>query len=159
MPAMKTTLLLLLLATLLLSATVLAADATAPQPVTGQTERLDIRKDPGHRETILDLVFGSTPALPTEHGTLVLDAFIDADGDGRHGANESALVGEITCTVDNIEYPVPAFIPGLDYNGRYEVRCTGTNYLPTVNESNILIERRGAVIEIDLPCRPALPPR
>jgi hypothetical protein len=158
MPTMKTIRLLLLLTPLFLATTTFAAETPASQ-ATGQTEQLDIRQDVGNRETILDLVFGSTPAPPTEHGTLVLDAFIDKNGDGVRGSDEPALTGEIVCTVDKIDYIVPAFIPGLDYNGRYEVRCTGTNYLPTINESNILIERRGAVIEIDLPCRPSSSPR
>lgn len=148
---MKTTLLPILLLTTLLTAPAFAADET---PAERPPESLDIHEDAGRKETILDLVFGSTPAPPTEKGTLVVDAFDDKNGNGKRDTDEPALVKEIVCTVDKINYPVPAFIPGLDYNGRYEVRCSGERWQPKVPEDNIFIERRGAVIEIDLPCRP-----
>jgi len=152
MRAMKTTApLFALLCTLLLAAPALAVDEP---PADSRTEQLDIREDAGRKETVLDLVFGTTPAPPTEHGTLIVDAFDDKNGDGKRDDNEPALQKEIVCTVDKIDYPVPAFIPGLDYNGRYEVRCRGERYRPAVTDSTIFIERRGAVIEIDLPCQP-----
>jgi len=148
---MKNTLFPFLLLFALLAAPALAADEPASER---PPESLDIHEDLNRKETILDLVFGSSPQPPTEKGTLVLDAFDDKNGNGRRDADEPALVKQIVCTVDKIDYPVPAFIPGLDYNGRYEVRCSGERWLPKVPDDSIFIERRGAVIEIDLPCQP-----
>lgn len=119
----------------------------------GGTEEFGIKEEPDRKETILDLIFGSTPGMPTERGILVIDAFEDLDNDGKKDASEPELRNEITCQIDKIDYSVPAFIPGLDYNNRYEIRCSGKNYYPTMPDKEILIEHRGHVIEIELPCR------
>ncbi len=116
-------------------------------------EEFGIRERPVHKETVLDLIFGSTPRSPTERGILVIDAFEDLDSNGVRGDGEPELKNEIVCQIDRIDYTVPAFIPGLDYNNRYEVRCSGKNYYPTMPNKEILIEHRGHVIEIELPCR------
>jgi len=118
-----------------------------------ESEQFGIKEQPVHRETVLDLIFGSTPRLPTERGILVIDAFEDLDNNGKKGEKEPELRNEIVCQVDNTDYKVPAFIPGLDYNNRYEIRCSGNNYYPTMPDKEILIEHRGHVIEIALPCR------
>ncbi len=118
-----------------------------------EAEEFGIKEKPARKETILDLIFGSTPGMPTERGILVIDAFEDLNRDGKRTDNEPALRNEIVCQIDKIDYTVPAFIPGLDYNNRYEVRCSGQNYYPTMPDKEILIEHRGHVIEIDLPCR------
>jgi len=116
------------------------------------TEDFQVRERPVRKETVLDLIFGSTPEMPTERGILVIDAFEDLDRNGIRGENEPELRDVITCNVDSIDYQVPAFIPGLVYNNRYEVRCSGTDYYPVIPDKKILIERRGHVIEIELPC-------
>lgn len=117
-----------------------------------KAEEFGIKEKPARNETILDLIFGSTPGLPTERGILVIDAFEDLNKDGKKSDNEPELRNEIICQIDKIEYSIPAFIPGLDYNNRYEVRCSGENYYPTMPDKEILIEHRGHVIEIELPC-------
>ena len=122
-------------------------------PSADPAEEFGIKEEPVRKETVLDLIFGSTPEQPTEKGILVIDAFEDLDHNGIRDKNEPELRNEITCVVDKIEYAVPAFIPGLDYNNRYEVRCSGTTYFPVLTDREILIEHRGHVIEIDLPCR------
>lgn len=126
-----------------------------PESVAAQNsaEEFGIKEEPARKETILDLIFGSTPSMPTERGILVIDAFEDLDNNGFKDKNEPELKNEIVCQIDRIEYTVPAFIPGLDYNNRYEVRCSGKNYYPTMPDKEILIEHRGHVIEIELPCR------
>ena len=116
-------------------------------------EEFGIKEKPVRKETVLDLVFGSTPEMPTERGILVIDAFEDLDNNGKKGDAEKELRNEIICQIDKIDYSVPAFIPGLDYNNRYEIRCSGKNYYPTMPNKEILVKHRGQVIEIDLPCR------
>ena len=131
---------------LLLISTPATADDEEP-------EEFGIKERPVRKETVLDLIFGSTPELPTERGILVIDAVEDLDNNGRKDANEPELRNEIVCRIDKIDYSVPAFIPGLDYNNRYEVRCSGEKYFPSMPDREILIEHRGHVIEIELPCR------
>jgi len=129
-----------------LSVPVAAADKS-------DAEEFGIKEEPVRKETILDLIFGSTPGMPTERGILVIDAFEDLDNNGKKDDSEPELRNEITCQIDKIDYSIPAFIPGLDYNNRYEIRCSGNNYYPTMPDKEILIEHRGHVIEIELPCR------
>jgi hypothetical protein len=128
----------------------LAPVAAADQ---SEAEEFGIKEEPVRKETILDLIFGSTPGMPTERGILVIDAFEDLDNNGKKDDSEPELRNEITCQIDKIDYSIPAFIPGLDYNNRYEIRCSGNNYYPTMPDKEILIEHRGHVIEIQLPCR------
>jgi hypothetical protein len=127
--------------------------APAAHTANGDAEEFGIKEQPEHKETVLDLIFGSAPEMPTERGILVIDAFEDLDRNGVKGSEEPELRNEIICQIDKIDYKVPAFIPGLDYNNRYEVRCSGKNYYPTLPDKEILIEHRGHVIEISLPCR------
>ena len=117
-----------------------------------EAEEFGIKERPARKETILDLIFGSTPGMATERGILVIDAFEDLNRDGKKSENEPELRNEIVCQIDSIDYSIPAFIPGLDYNNRYEVRCSGKNFFPTMPDKEILIEHRGHVIEIELPC-------
>lgn len=117
------------------------------------TEEFGIKEKPVRKETVLDLVFGSTPEMPTERGILVIDAYEDLDNNGEKGETEQELRNEIICQIDKIDYSIPAFIPGLDYNNRYEIRCSGKNYYPTMPDKEILVKHRGQVIEIALPCR------
>ncbi|PLX72672.1 MAG: hypothetical protein C0615_11850 [Desulfuromonas sp.] len=118
-----------------------------------KADNFDIREEPAHRETILDLFFGSAPALATERGILVINAFDDQNNSGSRDPDEPELRKEIVCTIDKIDYSIPAFIPGLDYNNHYEVRCRGSNFYPTMPDKKILVEHRGDIIELDLPCR------
>jgi hypothetical protein len=109
----------------------------------------------GHRiekENLLDLVFGSPPPMATERGILIIDAFHDLNGNGRRDADEGDLDEGVFCLVDDIEYAVPAFIPGLAYDGSYKVLCAGDRYRPTVSKENVFVRQRGQIITLDLPC-------
>ena len=84
---------------------------------------------------ILNIILDKTPAMSTERGTLVIDAYIDSNSNSLWDADEPDLKGEIICTIDDLDYPVPAFIPGLDYNARYKISCQGTgSYQPTASQ-------------------------
>ena len=117
-----------------------------------EAEKFGIKEQPVRKETVLDLIFGSTPEMPTERGILVIDAFEDLNNDGLQDEDEPELRNKIVCKIDKIDYSIPAFIPGLDYNNRYEIRCSGEQYYPTMPDKEILIEHRGHIIEIKLPC-------
>ncbi len=108
---------------------------------------------PSRQGNILNIVLGRSPERSTERGTLVLEAFHDANGDGVHNEGEEILRDEISCIVDEVNYMLPAFIPGLDYNARYSIKCRGKkNYEPTAVTKNVLIARRGTIITISIPC-------
>jgi len=130
----------------------LAADESA-----GQTQARFNLKQGEHGEapqkSIFELTFGSIPEMATERGILVIDAFFDEDGDMEHGPDEDTLHGQIQCQIDEIDYSVPAFIPGLDYQETYELDCRGKRYQPQVNEDLVFIRKRGQIVQIDLPCR------
>ena len=145
----RTLLTALFLATLL----VLSSVSSSFSQEKTKPEEFGIKERPVRKETVLDLIFGSAPALSTERGILVIDAFEDLNANGQKDETEPELRNEIICNIDKIDYAVPAFIPGLDYNNRYEVRCSGERYYPTMPDKEILIEHRGHVIEIALPCR------
>ena len=115
-------------------------------------ENIDIYDETPKKETILDLIFGSEARLPTERGILIIDAFEDLNKNGVQDNTEPVLSNQVSCTIDKINYSVPAFIPGLNYNDRYKVRCSSENYSIYTPPKDIFIERRGHVIEISLPC-------
>lgn len=142
--------------TILLVATLLLVQVfpSVAKPADGEEppENLDIHDETPNKETILDLIFGSDVALPTERGILIIDAFEDLNRNGIQDSGEPALTNEISCQVDSIDYSIPAFIPGLDYNSRYKVRCSSETYSLYSPPKDVFIERRGHVIEISLPC-------
>jgi hypothetical protein len=82
-----------------------------------------------------------------------MEAYHDADGNGEYTEGEDFLRDEISCVVDEVKYPLPAFIPGLDYNARYKIKCQGRRtYEPTAVSKNVLVARRGEIISISIPC-------
>lgn len=127
---------------------------SSPQPE--PTESFERSRSPEREKkgNILNIILDKAPALSTERGTLVIDAFIDDNANGVWEESETDLKGEISCTLDEIDYPVPAFIPGLDYNARYKISCQGNDlYQPTLNQKNVLVARRGQIIKLTIPCR------
>jgi len=103
---------------------------------------------------ILNIVLDKPPAISTERGTLVIEAFLDLNKNQQRDDAETDLYDVITCTLDEIDYAIPAFIPALDYNARYKLSCQGTTeFQPTVNQKNVLIARRGEIIHMVIPCR------
>ncbi|HEY7746217.1 MAG TPA: hypothetical protein VIA07_07765 [Desulfuromonadales bacterium] len=115
----------------------------------------NVRKDIEKKGNIFDLVFGSPPPLATQRGILLIDSFFDKNENGRRDTGEDGLNQEIFCLVDNIEYSVPAFIPGLAYRGSYKVLCAGERYEPAITKEDFFIERRGQIVRVDIPCRKA----
>lgn len=107
---------------------------------------------------ILNIILDKAPSLSTERGTLVIEAFLDLNKNQQRDENEVDLYDVISCTLDDIDYAIPAFIPALDYNARYKLTCQGTaEFQPTVNQKNVLIARRGQIINMIIPCRATTP--
>ncbi|MFN2258024.1 MAG: hypothetical protein ABR516_06055 [Desulfuromonadaceae bacterium] len=116
-------------------------------------EQQESVEPPGRQGNILNIVLGSVPDRSTERGTLVMEAYHDADGNGKYSDDEELLRNEISCVVDDVRYTLPAFIPGLDYNARYKIKCQGKQkYEPTAVSKNVLVARRGEIISISIPC-------
>jgi hypothetical protein len=120
--------------------------------------RYEIREYRPKGESIFDITFGSPPPLATERGILIIDAFNDLNNNQRQDENELQLVEDISCRLGDIDYPVPAFIPGLAYNDSYSITCSGRNYQPTLQQPEVFIEKRGQIIRLNIPCRTQLSP-
>ena len=113
---------------------------------------------PGRKGNILNIILSSVPERSTERGTLVMEAYHDENGDGEYTTDEVLLRNEISCTIDDVTYPLPAFIPGLDYNARYSIKCRGKQlYEPTAFSKNVLVARRGEIITVSIPCNKVPP--
>jgi len=128
--------------------------ADDPTKVPAYYELRDLRP---RDESIFDITFGSPPPLATERGILIIDAYNDLNNNQLQDANELSLVEEISCRLGEIDYRVPAFIPGLAYNDNYSIICSGHTYQPTQDQPDVLIEKRGQIIRLNIPCRTRLP--
>lgn len=109
------------------------------------------------KDNIFNIFFGRVPLMPTETGTIIIDAFWDKNGNGQRDEGEPSLDKGVVCVLDEIEYPVPAFIPGLENGMNYLLECSGVHLSESVKKKNIFIKRRGQIIKVDLPCRPPQP--
>jgi hypothetical protein len=116
----------------------------------------NVRKDSEKKGNIFNLIFGSAPPLATQRGILLIDAYFDKNENGRRDPGEKDLNQEIFCLVDDIEYNLPAFIPGLAHQGNYKILCAGDRYKPAIKREDLFIERRGQILRVDIPCRLAV---
>jgi hypothetical protein len=114
-----------------------------------KTDNLQLEK----KGNILNIILDKSPELSTQRGTLVIEAFLDSNNNKVWDNTELDLKNDIVCTIDNVKYSIPAFIPALDYNARYKIRCTGSSdFQPTIDQKNVLIARRGQIINMTIPC-------
>jgi len=115
-----------------------------------KTGKLQLEK----KGNILNIILDKAPELSTKRGTLVIEAFFDSNNNKLWDTDEVDLKDEIICTLDKVKYSVPAFIPALDYNARYKITCSGyEQFQPTIDQKNVLIARRGQIINMTIPCR------
>ena len=131
-------------------------------PVT-RSERLTRRQRSAQSErrprgNLYETFLGKAPRMPTERGLLIIYAFHDRNGNQKRDPGEEPLRHEIVCTVDNIGYLVPAFIPGLKLNQGYTVNCSphpqSGRFKPVNPEEDFFVVRRGQVFEVEIPCQP-----
>jgi hypothetical protein len=142
-----------ILAIVLFFCVLLPLDISAVRAADSGEEGFRIGHEPRKRGNILDLIFDTAPPLPTERGTIIIYAFHDENGNNMRDPGERELTGKIRCTLNEITYQVPAFIPGLNLNDSHELECEGDDYLPLLMDSMLFIEHRGQIIRIDLPCQ------
>lgn len=147
---------LLLCATLFIP-TVSSAEPENAQLNQQQAEESFSRSDAMPLEkkgNILNIILDKAPVISTERGTLVIEAFLDLNKNQQRDEAEPNLYDAISCTLDDIDYLIPAFIPALDYNARYKISCQGTaEFQPTIDQKNVLIARRGQIISLIIPCQ------
>jgi len=116
-------------------------------------EEFNLDRNRAPEENLLSLIFGSPPPMATERGILLIDAFLDDNGNGQRDPGEEDLAGKISCRLDGIDYTVPAFIPGLKYEGSYQLACSGASFEPDLTQPDLFVGQRGEIIRIDIPCR------
>ena len=117
------------------------------------TGEYNLNRNRAPEQNLLNLIFGSAPPMATQRGILVIDAFVDQNGNGRRDPGEPDLPGQLSCALDGKDYSVPAFIPGLKYEGTYQLNCQGPSFQPDLPKHDLFIAQRGEIIRIDLPCR------
>ena len=125
----------------------------APFTATAAETEYNLNRGRAPEENFLSLIFGSAPPMATERGILVIDAFADQNGNGRRDPGEEDLAGQLSCRLDGIDYTIPAFIPGLRYEGTYKLACTGASYHPDLSQPDLFIAQRGEIIRLDIPCQ------
>jgi hypothetical protein len=120
-------------------------------------EEFNIKGGAVKKENLFNLFFGHIPMMPTQRGTVIIEAFNDINGNQRRDEGEEKLNKVVTCIVDEVEYVLPAFIPGLDNGKNYTILFEGSQFQPSVAKKEVFIKKRGQIIRIDLPCHEGNP--
>lgn len=113
----------------------------------------NIKNEGVKKDNIFNLFFGGAPLMPTENGTVIIDAFLDNNNNQQWDDGEIPLEKGVICVLDNIEYPLPAFIPGLENGTNYPLSCSSKEYDLSVKQKSVFIKKRGEIIKIDVPCQ------
>jgi hypothetical protein len=131
---------------------------TSPVFAEGEShEEFNIKDGSVKKENLFNLFFGHIPMMPTQRGTVIIEAFHDVNGNQRRDEGEEKLNKVISCIVDEVEYDLPAFIPGLDNGKNYTILFEGSHFQPVEAKRDVFIKKRGQIIRIDLPCREGSP--
>jgi hypothetical protein len=118
-------------------------------------EEFNIKGGAVQKDNIFNLFFGPVPMMPTQRGTVIVEAYHDANGNQRRDPGEEKLDKAVTCILDEVEYSIPAFIPGLENGMNYTILFEGGRFQPAFAKKDVFIKKRGQIIRIDLPCREA----
>lgn len=149
------TFIVMVLGCLALPAIVAGAESTKADDAEAE---FNIKDEGVKKGNIFDIIFGSAPLMPTENGTLIVDSYLDENNNQKWDDGEKPLDKVVLCVIDEIEYLVPAFIPGLENGTNYSLKFSSSAYEPSVKQKNIFIKKRGEIIRIDVPCRPFAEP-
>lgn len=106
------------------------------------------------KDNLFNLFFGGAPLMPTQHGTVIVEAYHDRNDNQIKDPGEETLDRAVVCIVDEVTYSVPAFIPGLENGLNYTFLFEGEEFEPSIKKKDVFIKKRGQIIRIDLPCRP-----
>ena len=105
------------------------------------------------KENLFNLFFGAAPLMPTQHGTVIVEAYHDKNDNRLRDVGEESLDKVVVCIVEEIVYPIPAFIPGLDNGMNYTFLFEGEGFKPSIKQQDVFIKKRGQIIRIEVPCR------
>ena len=122
------------------------------------SEEFNVEGGAVKRDNLFNLFFGAAPLMPTQHGTVIVEAYHDKNDNRLRDVGEEILDQVVVCIVEEITYPVPAFIPGLDNGMNYTFLFEGEGFKPSIKKKDIFIKKRGQIIRIDVPCRQDLRP-
>lgn len=120
------------------------------------SEEFNVEGGAVKKENLFNLFFGGAPLMPTQRGTVILEAYHDKNDNQRRDSGEESLDQAVVCIVEEIVYPIPAFIPGLDNGMNYTFLFEGEDFQPSFKQREVFIKKRGQIIRIDVPCRRAL---
>jgi hypothetical protein len=120
------------------------------------SEEFNVEGGAVKKENLFNLFFGAAPLMPTQHGTVIVEAYHDKNDNQLRDVGEESLDQAVVCIVEEIVYPVPAFIPGLDNGMSYTFLFEGEGYKPSIKQKDVFIKKRGQIIRIDVPCRQSL---
>jgi hypothetical protein len=120
-------------------------------------EEFNIKDGRVKKENLFNLFFGHIPMMSTQRGTVIIEAFHDVNGNQRRDEGEERLEKVISCIIDEVEYDLPAFIPGLDNGKNYTITFRGSHFQPAVATKDVFIKKRGQIIRIELPCQEGNP--
>lgn len=120
------------------------------------SEEFNVEGGAVKKENLFNLFFGGAPLMPTQHGTVIVEAYHDKNDNKLRDVGEESLDQAVVCIVEEIVYPIPAFIPGLDNGMNYTFLFEGEGFQPSIKQKDIFIKKRGQIIRIDVPCRRGL---
>lgn len=128
-------------------------------PVTGlaakSSQEFNVEGGAVKKENLFNLFFGGAPLMPTQHGTVIIEAYNDKNDNQQRDMGEESLDKAVVCIVEEIVYPLPAFIPGLDNGMNYTLLFEGEGFQPSIKQKDVFIKKRGQIIRIEVPCRRA----
>lgn len=117
------------------------------------SEEFNVEGGAVKKENLFNLFFGAAPLMPTQHGTVIVEAYNDKNDNKLRDVGEESLDQAVVCIVEEIVYPIPAFIPGLDNGMNYTLLFEGEGFQPSIKQKDVFIKKRGQIIRIDVPCR------
>lgn len=120
------------------------------------SEEFNVEGGEVKKENIFNLFFGAAPLMPTQHGTVIVEAYHDKNDNQLRDVGEESLDQAVVCIVEEIVYTVPAFIPGLNNGMNYTFLFEGEGFKPSIKQKEVFIKKRGQIIRIDVPCRQGL---
>ncbi len=120
------------------------------------SEEFNVEGGAVKKENLFNLLFGGAPLMPTQHGTVIVEAYHDKNDNQLRDLGEESLDQAVVCIVEEIVYPIPAFIPGLDNGMNYTFLFEGDGFQPSIKQKEVFIKKRGQIIRINVPCRRGL---
>ncbi len=121
-----------------------------------EEESFTQQHSPNDNNGVLQQMLGSAPPMASERGILLLGAYNDVNNNGHRDPGEEEILKGVVCQLDKIDYPLPAFIPGLEPGINYTVSCQSERTPPKQGEVDIFIERRGEIVVQEIPCNSEL---